>query len=79
MDDQLGGRTDDDLFYDESALQHFKLPKWLVLRPKASTPRSKDMGYEFKAPDLKNVPPPQPAQNGAEESEAIKATPRQSV
>ncbi|KAK2591004.1 nucleolar protein [Conoideocrella luteorostrata] len=35
----------------------------------------KDMGYEFEAPDLKDVPPPQPAQNSAEEPEAIEAAP----
>lgn len=37
----------------------------------------KDMGYEFDAPDLKDVPPPQATENVAEEPKAIEAAPEE--
>ncbi|OAA44273.1 ribosomal biogenesis protein Gar2 [Metarhizium rileyi] len=37
----------------------------------------KDMGYEFDAPDLKNVPPPQAAEDSVEEPKAIEAEPEE--
>jgi nucleolar protein 15 len=53
-----------------------KLSKEKSKRAKQAA-KFKDMGYEFDAPDLKAVPPPQSTENDAEVAKAIEAAPEQ--